>query len=77
MAAAERELDDVTTRLASELQRRHPELFDTEGRLRPRQYSRAALRVTRGKRMLTRDEILRLEKKQAQAEGPSSANDGS
>jgi hypothetical protein len=76
VAAAERELDDVMSRLASELRRRRPELFDAEGRLRPHQYSRAALRVTRGKRMLTRDEILRLGKRQTKAEGQPSADDG-
>lgn len=77
MAAAEAELEEVATRLEADLRRRHPELFDSAGRLRPRRYSPAALRLTRGKRVLTRGEVLDLGQGQLGAKEEPRAFDGS
>ena len=76
VAEAEIELEEVTTRLASELRRRHPELFDAAGRLRPSEYSRAALELSGGKRTLTRQEVLRLGQQRVESEAETQPPDG-
>ena len=56
IAAAEAELTDVGDRLEVALRRRHPELFDSRGRLRRRALTRLLAERT-GKRLLTSDEM--------------------
>jgi hypothetical protein len=58
--AADAELDEVIERLQRQLQARHPELFDSAGRLIPEEYARQMLKITGGRKLLTREEILAL-----------------
>ena len=74
--AAEAELQEVTERLTRVLRQRHPQLFDSAGHLRRDEYARLMLQRTGGRKTLTREEILALEKAwtlPADAPGPVDA----
>jgi hypothetical protein len=60
IAAAEAELDEVIARLTHELQQRHPELFDAQGRLRKKLVAQKLRERTGGKRLLTGEEYIEL-----------------
>jgi hypothetical protein len=60
IAAAEAELDEVIARLTHELQQRHPELFDANGKLRMDEYARRMLQRTGGRTRLTDKELIEL-----------------
>jgi hypothetical protein len=73
--AAEAELAEVTDRLRRELRQRHPELFDSRGRLRRGVFARVMRERTGGKTYLTREEIIELTGGvMMPSDGPSSAN---
>jgi hypothetical protein len=59
--AADAELVEVSNRLAAELRRRHPELFDRRGRVKPRVAARLLSERTGGKHQLTREELFALQ----------------
>lgn len=60
IAFAEAELEETNKRLSRMLQRRHPELFDSEGQLIEERLTKKILERTGGKTLLTYDDILRL-----------------
>lgn len=62
IAAADAELEEIAERLTRILQQRHPQLFDSAGRLRHDEYARVMLQRTGGRKTLTREEVLALEK---------------
>lgn len=75
IAAADAELEQVTARLEENLRRRHPELFDAGGRLRPREYERRISGRIDGKRALTREDVLGLGKDRTEPKGKATGLD--
>jgi hypothetical protein len=61
MEAADAELEEVTRRLCMVLRARHPELFDSMGRLHLDAYAQSMLLKTGGRETLTGEDILELE----------------
>ncbi len=62
IAFAEAELAENNARLSRQLQRLHPELFDSEGKLIEREFTKKLLERTGGKTTLTYEDILRMDK---------------
>lgn len=75
-AIAEAELEDVADRLEADLRRRRPDLFDSAGRLCPDRYAREVLKLTGGKRWLTREEVLGLGRRPSEVEDEPRILDG-
>jgi hypothetical protein len=67
MREADAELREVSARLEATLRTSHPELFDTNGRLRPRALARRLAEATGGKSALSGDELRALEDEEDEA----------
>jgi hypothetical protein len=61
MQEADKELNEVSARLEAALRSGRPELFDLNGRLRPRALARRLVEATGGKTTLSGDDLRALE----------------